>query len=1030
MNYKTIVLCVCLLMLSGKQALAQNKAEPGAPLEHEKRFFIDPEQNIYVAASLPVFLYISTSPVPTRQTHQLKDNQKNLTSFLLKEGKNYIQSQATDLKTKGGDDDIRFPVIADGTAPATELVFSSAKRYVKDGTIFYGPNVVVDLRSTDNLSGLQERYLSVNSSEFKPFTTALSNFNKNNDYDFRYYSVDNVGNAETVKQEKFSIDVSPPVSELSLEGTHEWDVLSPDAGINLQSSDNSSGVKEILYQIDDGEKLAFQNQIKLNDLSNGAHTLTYFAVDYVENQEAERTYEFYVDKQAPDVVSTVEGDQHQDKHTIYVSTRSRIKLEVADDKAGIESIRYKINNDEEKIYTNPITLPFKNGVHKISFSGVDMVKNTSKSRDVKYFLDMVAPKSGYDFTGSTFKDGDVFVINKSTKIKLTTSDLESGVKTLFYRVNGQDEQVYTEPFTLENDGEYTLAFYAVDQVQNKEEIHAIDIRVDNSPRQVNRTAIPLSQTKRYYVNSSNLLTGARSLPVYLRIAASPEDTARSYLLDVNKASKIEFPLTFPRDGINYLIASIDGSNPTVYQVFADAVAPKTTIKFQNARSYTQRDSVYYDMNLQIQLSSEDKESGVETIFFSVDGSDFLKYREPLTNFSREKSYFYRYYAADSVGNTEPEKKAEFIIDMTPPKTSHQIAGSYYGTILSPQASIILDCSDNLSGVQSIKYRFDDGEFQSYTGPLGEKQLKTLKNGDHKITYFARDQVGNEEEQKEFEFQFDNTAPELTLDIVGDEYKSNAKHYVSSRTQFRIAAQDQNVEVKEIITRIDNAEATVYTKKLRLPEQAGDHTITYYSSDILENTGAHQSMRVYLDITAPTSNHEISDPQFQKAEKLCINPTTAITLTATDKESGLKEIYFRIGSGQYHKYAEPIHINSHGLQKIEYYAVDKVNNQEAKKSFEVFVDKTPPRIEISYSIKPKEDPASGITFIPNNSLIYIKAVDSENEVERITYSINGDEEKLYRSPLTNFKKGEQLNIRVSAIDRLSNKGEEKIQIFVK
>ncbi len=171
------------------------------------------------------------------------------------------------------------------------------------------------------------------------------------------------------------------------------------------------------------------------------------------------------------------------------------------------------------------------------------------------------------------------------------------------------------------------------------------------------------------------------------------------------------------------------------------------------------------------------------------------------------------------------------------------------------------------------------------------------------------------------------------------------------------------------------------------------------------------------------------PLFGDKDRLSAGGPTRIQLRAADRQSGLKGIYYRIDGSPFKRYSQPFGITGTGSHTLRYYAVDRVNNKEKTKKFIFVLDKEPPKLEISYSITPRRDPASGMLILSKETLVFLTAVDTHTEVDKITYKLNDGREILYRNPLSNFEMNKVITLRAFALDRLGNVSEVKITFRV-
>ncbi|MDA0710741.1 MAG: hypothetical protein O3B73_11085 [bacterium] len=161
----------------------------------------------------------------------------------------------------------------------------------------------------------------------------------------------------------------------------------------------------------------------------------------------------------------------------------------------------------------------------------------------------------------------------------------------------------------------------------------------------------------------------------------------------------------------------------------------------------------------------------------------------------------------------------------------------------------------------------------------------------------------------------------------------------------------------------------------------------------------------------------------------ITAETSLVLGASDSESGVKLVSYQVDDEAPSAYTRPLKIDRHGPHTIGYFATDRVNNRESRKTLTVFVDNTPPLITLSYSVNPKMDAEKNMAVIPESALLYIEAKEMDTAIDKITYSLNGEKTQLYRKPLSNFTPGETLTLKISATDRLGNQSEKEISFWV-
>jgi len=119
-----------------------------------------------------------------------------------------------------------------------------------------------------------------------------------------YYSVDLAGNQEETKEADFKIDhdVLPPVTTHGFAGTmgdNGWFVS--DVTVTLGAVDISpSGVNHTYYKLDEGEWQEYTSAFSVTE--DGVHTLYYYSVDYVGNNETVKgPFDFKIDQTPPTI---------------------------------------------------------------------------------------------------------------------------------------------------------------------------------------------------------------------------------------------------------------------------------------------------------------------------------------------------------------------------------------------------------------------------------------------------------------------------------------------------------------------------------------------------------------------------------------------------------------------------------------------------------------------------------------------------------------------------------------------------------
>ncbi|NOU90562.1 hypothetical protein GC102_33220 [Paenibacillus sp. LMG 31460] len=95
-------------------------------------------------------------------------------------------------------------------------------------------------------------------------------------------------------------DDTPPVTVAALEGTKQNGWYVSDVKVNLNATDDKSGVTKTVYSLDGGNAwLTYQNALVFNE--DGVHTVSFRSTDMMGNEEQLQTTTFSIDQTAPAV---------------------------------------------------------------------------------------------------------------------------------------------------------------------------------------------------------------------------------------------------------------------------------------------------------------------------------------------------------------------------------------------------------------------------------------------------------------------------------------------------------------------------------------------------------------------------------------------------------------------------------------------------------------------------------------------------------------------------------------------------------
>ncbi|MEP4531465.1 MAG: hypothetical protein ABJ004_00155 [Cyclobacteriaceae bacterium] len=553
----------------------------------------------------------------------------------------------------------------------------------------------------------------------------------------------------------------------------------------------------------------------------------------------------------------------------------------------------------------------------------------------------------------------------------------------------------------------------------------------------------------HHTDSTGNLYWRKSTPVYLFISDSPDGEKERLKSKVTE--KYADPFYLDTEGVNYIRSkhAVDPETKQIipnleimFEVYADGIAPVSTISYKNVSKYKSPEHLYYKDGMTVELTSKDEMSGVRTLSYKINGSGFKDYQQPI-EFSTRGDYELSVYAIDNVGNVEETQTVSFIIDDQDPVSKINVNGITEAGVVSNGSKMYLLAYDSLSGIKTLKYRFDDLSEKVYNGK--ELPFTELEEGDHTVYFHSEDRVGNVEEEQSFSFFLDKSAPLMVADVLGDRFIVNDEIYFSGRTKLKLTAVDNKVGVKEIMFSVDEEEFKKYENPFYLPSVSGVHLIRYYSVDNLNNSTAdskkshylgqggfeefkHNVNKFYVDLTGPVISHKVENYSFVREDTLYLGPYSKIRLTGTDPESGLQNITYSVNNevGE-NAYDEPFTLSKEGFTTLSYYGYDNVNNRNIA-DFKFYLDSTDPEVFIQFNTGATRE-RNGLKEYPITAGIFLSATDKTSGISKMYYTLGNEPERSYAGLITNIKKGKHKLI-VRAIDFLNNEKVEEIEFYIK
>ncbi|MFC3209829.1 OmpL47-type beta-barrel domain-containing protein [Planomicrobium okeanokoites] len=530
-------------------------------------------------------------------------------------------------------------------------------------------------------------------------------------------------------------------------------------------------------------------------------------------------------------------------------------------------------------------------------------------------------------------------MNQYFNVELTAEDDKSGVDTTYYSLNGTDF-VEGMGFAVEKAGIQNISFYSVDKAGNIEEVQTAQVKIDKVAPET----------------SSNL-NGQWHQEFTVQLKAEDEESGvKETFYSVNGS---EFQqgdsYTFNEEGIRtiaYYSTDVAGNTEEMKteEVKIDRTAPETVSNTDDQ----------WHQEYAVELTAVDEKSGVETSYYSVNGSEFLEGTSFIVD--EDGIHTISFYSVDKAGNVEEVKTAEVKIDRSAPETVSNADGEWH-----QEFAVELTATDDKSKVAQTFYAVNDDEYAEGTNFVIDQE------GINVLSFYSVNKAGGVEEVQTAEVKIDKTAP-VTEAVVPEGWQQEAL--------VELTATDDKSGVEKTFYSINGSEYTEGTEVILA--EAGVNTVSFYSVDKVGNVEEAKSVEVNIDTTAPETTSNADDQWHQEF---------TIELTAVDDFSGVAKTFYSVNGSEFEEGATT-NILEEGINEVSFYSVDHAGNKEEVKTVDVKIDLTAPETTSNISGQwLKED--FGVNFT---------VIEGLSGLDSTYYSIENEE----------FTAGEKLNITSEGI----------------
>lgn len=262
--------------------------------------------------------------------------------------------------------------------------------------------------------------------------------------------------------------------------------------------------------------------------------------------------------------------------------------------------------------------------------------------------------------------GTTDFVPPGTTLDLTAVDQAVGVAKLWYRINGGEATVYTQPLVFQDEGRYTVYHWAEDLLGNV-----------TAPQTVSFVVDATAPTWKWATRGPSFLkdgvTYLKSTTGILILASDQGAGVGSISFSLDNQSYIPFKdeafVNQPGERSAWAFATDlvgNKSEPAEIKLFVDDQAPEVALvpidPFVVAKGER-----YAKPGSLVAVRAKDDGAGVKAIEVSVNRQEFFTYTEPLA-FSDAGAYSVRARAVDQLGNTSVTQELTFVVDAVGPVT--------------------------------------------------------------------------------------------------------------------------------------------------------------------------------------------------------------------------------------------------------------------------------------------------------------------------------------------------------------------------
>jgi hypothetical protein len=348
-------------------------------------------------------------------------------------------------------------------------------------------------------------------------------------------------------------------------------------------------------------------------------------------------------------------------------------------------------------------------------------------------VDTIAPVTTHDVGKPRVGTDPTFVTPRS-KVNLKVEDAVSGKNYTEYKVDDGDWMEYSSSIMIEENGDHNITFRSVDRAGNVEDMQVLWVFVDgDAPVTILQADGLFTDGNVAYVKSSS------SIELDVSDYGSGIDITK-YCLDSGMYAEYNYPFKITEEGkhsLEYYSTDKLGQreSPNIIELWVDDTPPSTA---HDAPLMGQ------NQDFTVELVPSDSGSGVNITMFRVkppgggSGDWGLWTEGTLVDFeveedhSKDGVYTIEFYSLDNVGNEEPHKLVDVIVDTIAEVTVNIQNGTVYDMkFLEVKGEVEPGSIVTINGREVVVG--DNGHFSENI---------TMTKGENAILIEVEDPVGN------------------------------------------------------------------------------------------------------------------------------------------------------------------------------------------------------------------------------------------------------------------------------------------------